>query len=542
MIQIPLNQLKPAKNNVRQVKSSTDSIKSLAASIESQGMLHNLVIKKNGTGYEVIDGNRRLEALKKIHGAKAANEINCIVIENNDNEIGLHANMMREDMHPLDECDVIYDIVADGQEDFDSVGKRFGQTKQWVKQRLALSSLSLKAKGMFRNYEFGIGIASALTLGSHEQQDKFLDDNEGNSYAMSASYVRSEMTNKKIPVSAALFDLSNPSAAVSKRFGLESDLFSDEVYITNREEFEEAQEGHVASVVEAARLKGYASVIYLKDEYWFDSQLTKGFTSIQNWDEKDYVIQDITHVIVYNSRRCVIEHIDMISKEMEEQLDPNGEEEEEPDLTPMLMSMPQRQLLHGYMATEAKNRLWEMEDNSELTRYMMAMLCHRRLGYTYTSVHRIGHIYADQQNHFPSEEYPDDYVTPEYEKYINSHIKAARKAFDDDGTSPLRYCLMLPRQDLSRLFSSICLTGISKHDVIHETFQETTPAPVEDKGWFKPDYKWLNKYKTAQVDMLTEYVTGSVKVGTKKEKVQHLQNHLSMAPKFDPYGEWPQGE
>ena len=126
MIQIPLNQLKPAKNNVRQVKSSPDSIKSLAASIESQGMLHNLVIKKNGTGYEVIDGNRRLEALKKIHGAKAANEVNCIVIENNDNEIGLHANMMREDMHPLDECDVMYDIIADGQEDYDSVGKRFG--------------------------------------------------------------------------------------------------------------------------------------------------------------------------------------------------------------------------------------------------------------------------------------------------------------------------------------------------------------------------------------------------------------------------------
>ena len=65
---------------------------------------------------------------------------------------------------------------------------------------------------------------------------------------------------------------------------------------------------------------------------------------------------------------------------------------------------------------------------------------------------------------------------------------------------------------------------------------------TEDKGWFKPDYKWLNKYKTAQIDMLTEYVTGSVKVGTKKEKVQHLQNHLSMAPKFNPYGEWPQGE
>ena len=160
MLQIPLNQLKHAKDNVRKVKSSSQSLNSLAASIESQGLLHNLVIRKNGKGYEVIDGNRRLEALKKIYGKEAANEINCIEITESDNEVGLHANMMREDMHPLDECDVIHALCADGEEDFDSVGKRFSQTNQWVKQRVALSELSDKAKEMFRNYDFGIGVAS----------------------------------------------------------------------------------------------------------------------------------------------------------------------------------------------------------------------------------------------------------------------------------------------------------------------------------------------------------------------------------------------
>ena len=76
MLQIPLNQLKPAKNNVRKVQSSSESLNALAASIESQGLLHNLVIRKNGKGYEVIDGNRRLEALKQLYGKEAANEVN----------------------------------------------------------------------------------------------------------------------------------------------------------------------------------------------------------------------------------------------------------------------------------------------------------------------------------------------------------------------------------------------------------------------------------------------------------------------------------
>ena len=101
MLQIPLNQLKPAKNNVRQVKASKESLSHLKASIESQGLLHNLVVMKNGSGYHVIDGNRRLQALFAIHGKASSEKIACVPITKDDQEVGLHANMMREDMHPI---------------------------------------------------------------------------------------------------------------------------------------------------------------------------------------------------------------------------------------------------------------------------------------------------------------------------------------------------------------------------------------------------------------------------------------------------------
>lgn len=537
MIQIPLNQLKPAKNNVRQVKSSPDSIKSLAASIESQGMLHNLVIKKNGTGYEVIDGNRRLEALKKIHGAKAANEVNCIVIENNDNEIGLHANMMREDMHPLDECDVIFALVADGSDDFDSVSKRFGQTNGWVKQRIALAELSDKAKAMFRNYDFGIGVASALTLGSKEQQDNFLDCKEDS--RLNAEWVRREMTAKKIPVSSALFDIDTQSQQVTADLGIEKDLFSEDAFITNIERFNECQDAHIQYVVELTKAEGYMDVVYLRDEYWFDSPACRGFTRNHSDNAE---IADCIMVVTYNSYKYSLDFTRMITKESAEQTDlEEQQEQEEEELTPIKFTKPQENLLNGYYATALKDAMWEA-DSTDLTKYMMAMLCHRRLGYTYSYIHRIGDIYADHQNHFPSEEYPDDYVTPEYEKFIDYHIEAAREVFDNDGIVPLQYCLDLDRKELSRLFSAICLTGISKTDCRSAVLQETAPAVVESQGWFKPDTKWLNKYKALQIDMLTEHVTGSIKNGTKKEKVKWLKEALEITPKFDPYGEWPQGE
>lgn len=538
LLQIPLNQLKPAKRNVRKVQSSAQSLSALCSSIESQGMLHNLVVKKNGKGYEVIDGNRRLEALKHIYGKKSANEINCIEITSNEDEVGLHANMMREDMHPLDECDVIYALVGDGQEDFDSVGKRFGQTKQWVKQRVALSELSPKAKDMFRNYDFGIGVASALTLGTHEQQDKFLEENDG--FRFTADWVRRHFTSQKIPVDKALFylDITNPK--IIEQFGIESDLFSEDVFITNIDAFNEAQDGFLAYHVEMREHDGgYADVIFLKDEYWFDSPLTKHL-SIHNVED-DTSNADLTLIITYNSYKMQLDETKAIPREIQEQSKLEEQaEEEEVEISPMLMSEPQKNILHGYLVTEAKKRLWDLEDHADLTKYMMAMICHRRLGYTYSGIHRIGNIHSEYQHHFPSEEYPDDYTTPEHEVFIESHVEDARKDFDTNGTSPLQYCLNLDRKELSRLFSAICLTGIGKHDVRHETWLETTPAPVDNQGWFKPDNRWLNKYKAVQIDMLQQYVDGTTTHGGKAEKINKLRESLAKNPCFDPYGEWPQ--
>ncbi len=61
-IQIKITDLKQSPRNIRQVKRSKEGMNYLAASIKSKGLLHNLVVVKSGSGYEVIDGNRRLEA------------------------------------------------------------------------------------------------------------------------------------------------------------------------------------------------------------------------------------------------------------------------------------------------------------------------------------------------------------------------------------------------------------------------------------------------------------------------------------------------
>ena len=118
-MQIALNQLKPNPNNVRKVKGN--GLDSLIASIKSRDLLHNLVVKKNGSGYIVIDGNRRFQALTKIHGKNSSEMIPCKVIEENETEIGVMANMLREGMHPLDESEAINKVMADGEYSYDEL-------------------------------------------------------------------------------------------------------------------------------------------------------------------------------------------------------------------------------------------------------------------------------------------------------------------------------------------------------------------------------------------------------------------------------------
>jgi ParB/RepB/Spo0J family partition protein len=537
---IPLNQLKHTENNVRKVSASKEGVKSLAASIDSQGVLHNLVVRPNGSGYIVVDGNRRLEALKHLYGDSSANEVPCVIMNDvNETEVGLHANMMRENMHPLDECDAIYALVSDGEEDFDSVGKRFGQTTKWVKQRISLAELSDKAKEMFRNYDFGIGVAMALTLGDKDKQDKFLEAYSGQK--LSASWVKNSMVGGKISVDRALFDLSDPTPQEVSDLGIESDLFSDERYITNIDVFESYQEHHIHKMIQDFRDEGYMDVVYLKDEYWFDSPATRGFKLVQEHNEDLYSCEDLIMLVSYNTHSHSLSTVKMVPVELEEQteLDASEQPEEEVELTPMLMSKPQQDLLKGYHGAFVKDSMWDNYQH-HMIKFMKALLCHRRLGYTYSTINRVGNVYADYQNMFPPQEEPDGYTNPNYENYINEHIQACQLAYDNNGTAPLDYCLDLTNEELDKLFCAICLTSLSKHDMLNEVVKRNIPDFTTGGGWFKPDTKWLNKYKIEQISMLEDYVFGKVSTGTKKERVQALSDHLSSDPVFDPFGSWPQ--
>ncbi len=529
--QIPLKELKHSPDNVRKVKASDTSLVNLCASIKSKGLLHNLVVVKNGKGFNVIDGNRRLDALNKIYKDKAT-PINCIVLEHDDKEVGLHANMMREDMHPLDESDVIQALVADGSEDYSSVASRFGQTETWVKQRISLSELSDLAKEKFRNYEFNLGVAKALTLGTHEKQDNYLEHYD----EYYSDQAKRHMLSSKIHIHCALFDIN---ASNSEELAIESDLFSEDQYITNFNAFERLQLSEIEKQKQGFYDEGYHMVYVLMDSYIFEHPETKTLQRVH--DEESRNISDMIMVITYDTSRFLINYNKMIvqeSQEVQEALEEANKGEDEVELTPVVMSKPQKDILNGYYAENVKHSLMD-EKHLKL---MMSLLCHRKLGYgAYENTNRVGSIYADNQNNFPSGDEPDDNPTPIYQQIIIKHRDNAIEAFNNDGTPPLHYCLNLDTQALNRLFIACCITGISRFDLQDENLKKAIGDSANPTLWFKPDSRWLNKYKIKQIGQLEEYLFGAVsEIKTKSKRLDNIVAHLKEHPTFDPYGSWPQ--
>ena len=536
--QIPLSELKFDLNNVRQVSTDKMADQQLEASIASKGLLHNLVVTKNGSGYIVIDGNRRLAALKAI--ANDAYPVPCFIVNEYDQELGLHANMMRQSMHPLDECDVISGIASTGADDYDGIAKRFGQTTKWVMQRIALSDLSEYAKELFRQGKFGMSVASALCIGTHEQQDQFLRGYEDTKY-INPDQAKNFVTRGKADINRLLYDFDSLSEDQKQKLKIETDLFDDVSYATDMNEFNHLQYEYI-SEKKKEYLKRFEDVEVHFDKHDFEITGLRHMRKRYDWKLSDFDASNSIMVITYNRNtftynESVYQRYDL--EEIDNQV--NDEDEEQEELTPLNMSNAQLQQVHGYFADYLRREMFKTP--MSYLRLCKALVAHRVLHLGFEWANRVGNVIVESQlnSDYKTDEEPDGYTEPYFQEYIDTHKLALDSwRHDNDGTA-VHYCLTLPDEELDKLFVAAILRTISKADFQREDcktlFNVNEQANME---WFRPDSKWLNKYKVEQLDMLSQEFIGGTFGTSKKEKINKLLEFSDLLAKFNPYGSWPQ--
>jgi ParB family chromosome partitioning protein len=136
--EIEISKIRPSSQPTR---DDLGALQELAASIKEKGLLHPIVVRHVRDGFEVVAGNRRLEACKML-GIK---QIPCHIVELDDKEAyeaSLIENIQRKTLNPIEEAKAFKKYVDEyGFGSVSELARKIGKSHSYVSRRIALLSL-----------------------------------------------------------------------------------------------------------------------------------------------------------------------------------------------------------------------------------------------------------------------------------------------------------------------------------------------------------------------------------------------------------------
>ncbi len=165
---LPARAIQPNPSQPRSVFRE-ESLWELAESIRQHGILQPLSVRRVGTSYELIAGERRLRA------AKMANlsEIPCIVMTMDDKESGMAAlveNLQRQDLDFIEEARGISRLMEQWSMSQEQTAKVIGKSQSAVANKLRLLRHSPAVLDALREANLTERHARALLKLSEESQ------------------------------------------------------------------------------------------------------------------------------------------------------------------------------------------------------------------------------------------------------------------------------------------------------------------------------------------------------------------------------------
>lgn len=171
ILEISVNDIVPNKNQPRE-NFDEDNLLSLAESIEENGLIQPIIIKKLGDKYELIAGERRLRAVKLLDMEK----IPAIIRDIDDKKsakLALIENIQREDLTPVEEALAYKNMIENYNVTQKELSKSIGKSRPYISNTIRLLDLDEQVLDHINNNLISIGHGKAiLALDDKETQRK----------------------------------------------------------------------------------------------------------------------------------------------------------------------------------------------------------------------------------------------------------------------------------------------------------------------------------------------------------------------------------
>lgn len=158
--EVGIEQVSP---NPRQPRRAFDeaALNELAASIQANGLIQPIVVRRVGQGYELIAGERRLRAAK----LAGLTRIPVVVREADDltqAQLALVENIQRQDLNPIERAEGYHALQRELGLTQAELGTRLGEDRSTISNHLRLLDLALPVRDLVRDGKLSLGHAKVL--------------------------------------------------------------------------------------------------------------------------------------------------------------------------------------------------------------------------------------------------------------------------------------------------------------------------------------------------------------------------------------------
>jgi len=172
------------KTNPFQPRTDFDDeeIRGLAESIDNQGLLQPVVVRKKENSFEIISGERRFRAFKFL----GKNKLPCIIknqiTDREMLELALVENIQREQLNEIEKAVAYQKLILECSYTHEQLSKQIGKSRTSITNSLRLLNLPEKIQEFVRKDKISMGHARALLSINNEKEQlklaqKIIDNN-----------------------------------------------------------------------------------------------------------------------------------------------------------------------------------------------------------------------------------------------------------------------------------------------------------------------------------------------------------------------------